>query len=766
MQHHVFAVCERSAKTASIASLENDVRLASLLHDLGKYTYRFEQRLDGFEKSGLDHSSAGAWAALHFYGQDGDAAAQAILGHHIGLQPAGGPPELRCEQLRNYLATDGPHTGTDLPEMLTAFRNDGFSLPCRETFDTAVHWDPGGESDHAAEMLDVRVLFSSLVDADFVETEAHFEGDATTLRRPRAAGPRLAARAALRRVIEAAAEQKHRAQREDTVSPTFLQLRRELLSVSLAAARRPPGLFTLTAPTGAGKTLSMLAFALAHAKRWKLRRVIMVIPYLTIIEQTARICRGLFDCRHAHFIVEDHSHARMNDESRDNVNPTVRQRRLLAENWDAPIVLTTSLALLESLHAHQPRRCRKLHNLARSVLLFDEIQTLPPHLASLTLASLSRLVHRFSATVVFSTATQPAFESLERTGSVSMLSSHGWRPSEIVPEIKMVDMFRLAGHRYQVEWRINNPLSWRALAAELHTQSAKGPVITIVNLKRHAIDLVNALLGANTSVPVLHLSTNLCPQHRERVLSEAVRMLKDGRRFVFVTTQCIEAGVDISARVVYRAMAPLESIAQAAGRCNRHGTEPAPGRVVVFLPEEEQYPPGAYETAAQQTKAFVAILMAEGIDPNKHNILSDPSLFRRYYEQLYQLGIHETKKASELMRAVVERDFPEVSRLYRMIDQDTIELLVPYDREAFETLIAEIERAGRLTRSWIARARPLAVNIHRPQAGDEAAAAIRPLPSGTDDFDADWFVLQEMTPGELYDCGLLGLKTLKASWFA
>jgi CRISPR-associated helicase Cas3/CRISPR-associated endonuclease Cas3-HD len=766
MREHVLAVCERSIKTASIASLENDVRVTSLLHDLGKYTDRFEQRLNGIEKSGLDHSSAGAWAALHFYGEDGDAAAQAILGHHIGLQPAGAPPEMRCEQLRNVLATEGPHTGSDLHGMLTAFRNDGFSLPCRETFETAVNWNPGGESEHAAEMLDVRVLFSSLVDADFIETEAHFEGDANTPRRPRAAGPQIAAGAALRRVIEAAAEQKHRAQQEDTVSPAFLQLRKDVLSASLAAASRRPGLFTLTAPTGAGKTLSMLAFALAHAKRWKLRRVIMVIPYLTIIEQTARICRGLFDCCHSHFVLEDHSNARMNDEARDNVNPIVRQRRMLAENWDAPIVLTTSLAALESLHAHQPRRCRKLHNLVRSVLLFDEIQTLPPHLVRLTLASLTRLVDRFSSTIVFSTATQPAFDTVERAGSASRLCSHGWRPSEIVPPKKMEAMFRLAGRRYRVEWRLNTPLPWKALAAELHSQSAKGPVIAIVNVKRHAIQLVNALLDANGSIPVMHLSTNLCPKHRECVLGDAFRMLRDGCGFVFVTTQCIEAGVDISAPVVYRAMAPLESIAQAAGRCNRHGTDPAPGRVVVFLPEEEKYPPGAYETAAQQTKAFVAMLVAEGIDLNEHNILSDPSILRRYYEQLYQLGIHETKKASDLVRAVVERDFPEVSRLYRLIDQDTIELLVPYEREAFETLVAEIEQAGRLTRGWIAKARRFAVNIRRPQVGDEAATAIRPLPPGIDDFQADWFILQEMTPGELYDRQLLGLKELKASWFA
>lgn len=760
MSHHLSGVCARAARMAAYTGFDEDTRLASLLHDLGKYTDRFEQRLDGLEKRGLDHSSAGAWAALTYYGSDGDAAAQSILGHHIGLQPAGAPWGVRCRELRKVLDSEAAHTGSDVRGMLGALRDDGFALPNREEFETNIPWNPGSQSEHAAEMVDVRMLFSSLVDADFIETEAHFNGGATIPRRPREVGPDLAHDAALQQVLAAAAERQQNAR----ATHVLMQLRNDLLANCLTAAEQPTGLFTLTAPTGAGKTLSMLAFALAHARRWNLRRVIMVIPYLTIIEQTARICHVLFGSSHPHCVIEDHSHARMDDGARDDVARVVRQRRLLAENWDAPIVLTTSLAALESLHAHEPRRCRKLHQLAKSVLLFDEVQTLPPQLAALTLASLSRLAGRFGSTVLFSTATQPAFDSLDLGGGVSQLSSSGWRPREIVLDIPR--LFTLSADRYTVEWRIENWVPWDRLAAELLKEAALSPVLAIVNLKRHATRLIEAMRAENADVRVLHLSTNLCARHRERVLDEAVFMLKNVRGFIFVTTQCIEAGVDISAPVVYRALAPLESIAQAAGRCNRHGTDPEPGRVKVFVPEDEGYPPGAYEAAAMHTRAFLSTLQAEGIDPNQHNVLSDPGLLRRYYEQLYGLGIHQTKKASELMRAVVERDFPEVSRLYRLIDQDTVNVLVPYDRDGFEELVDEIEQTGRLTREWIAKASPFMVSLRRPQPGDDAASALRPLPPGTNDYEAEWFTLQETTAGEMYDAELLGLKELKANWFA
>lgn len=763
MPQHVLPVCDRAIASASLLGLSEDARMAAVLHDLGKYSERFLARLRG-ELPGLDHSSAGARAALKHSGCFARPVALAIEGHHTGIPRGSGVLEDHVMRLDQQLRNE-KSTGPDWYAMIRRSHADGITPPRRGEFESAVAWTPGAGRDDAAEMLDVRLLFSTLVDADYIETEAHFQGDAQVPRRCRDSGPPLDAPAALARVLKAADERRRHAKATDKL----IELRETLREACLAAADLPAGAFTLTAPTGAGKTLAMLAFALAHAVRHPhIRRVVMVIPYLTIIDQTARICRELFDGLGPLVVLEDHSAAPASEVAPDNEDARVRQQRLLAENWDAPIVLTTSLNALESLHANGPRRCRKLHHLANSVLLFDEVQTLPPHLAELTLASLSRLSHRFKTTVVFSTATQPAFDALDAAGTVTKLCATGWRPTEIVgDEAQRQRLFDLASDRYSVTWRLSQPIGFDALAAELAERSERGPVIAIVNLKRHATALVEAIGGTKLGRPLFHLSTNLCPKHRERVLDEAFPLLKDGRPMIMVATQCIEAGVDISAPVVYRALAPLESIAQAAGRCNRHGTDPQPGRVVVFVPEEEGYPPGAYETAAQHTRSFIAELRKiDGIDPDRHNVLSDPTLLRRYYRQLYQAGIHESPKRAELLLATDERDFPEVARLYRLIDQDTINVLVPYDRKAFGTLVNQIEKERKITREWVANARPLAVSVRRPQSGDEAAAALRPLPPGIDDFEADWFVLQENSAGELYDPEVLGLKELKATWFA
>jgi len=759
MPQHVLPVCERAVTAATPLGIASEARLAAILHDLGKYSERFLARLEG-RLPGLDHSSAGARAALAHSGEGARPVALAIEGHHTGIPRGSGALDDHVARLERQLAGDAS-TGTGWREMVRFAHADGLAAPRRDDFRPAISWRPGSGRDDAAEMLDVRLLFSTLVDADFIETEAHFSGDAVVPRRPRAAGPPLDAPAALRCVVDAAARRR----REANATAELLALRELVREDCLAAAAHPVGLFTLTAPTGAGKTLAMLAFALAHACRHPhLRRIVMVIPYLTIIDQTARTCRDLFGDLGPLVVLEDHSAARVRQAAPDSENPVVRQQQLLSENWDAPIILTTSLNALESLHANGPRRCRKLHHLANAVLLFDEVQTLPPHMAELTLATLSRLSHRFGTSVVFSTATQPAFEALDAGGGVTALCASGWRPREIVSDVPR--LFDLAKGRYGVTWRLAVPTGWDALAAELVAAPSRGPVIAIVNLKRHATALIKAIQALNAGVPLFHLSTNLCPLHREHVLDEVLPLLNEGRPLILVATQCIEAGVDISAPVVYRALAPLESIAQAAGRCNRHGTDPQPGRVVVFVPEDEGYPPGAYDVAARHTRAFIAEVRAvHGIDPDRHNVLSDPSLLRLYYRQLYQAAYHESAGRAELLAATRERDFPEVARLYRLIDQDTINVLVPYDPKVYRSLVRRIEAAGALTREWVAEARRLSVGLRRPGPGDDAWNSLRPLPGAMPAHEAEWFAPAEQAEGAVYDVNLLGLTELRRNWF-
>lgn len=574
---------------------------------------------------------------------------------------------------------------------------------------------------HVGWMLDMRLLFSALVDGDFLDTEAHFNGTEEG-KRYRAAGPTLDPKDALR------ALERFRAsvQRDSKAEQQVVQLREDLWRACLAAADQLPGLFTLSAPTGSGKTLSMLAFALAHAKRHGLRRVVVVIPYLTIIEQTAAVYRSAFqeDFPEA-FVLEHHSLASglagTGDDSAERY-----WERLLAENWDAPIVVTTSVQFLDSLFSNRPSACRKLHRLAGSVILFDEVQTLPLPLAIPTLAALSHLSSRCRTTVVFATATQPAFDHLDR--EVRKWVAPGWQPREIAaPEINLFRCLR----RVEVRWPDPPvPTSWDNLCQEL---GKRDQALVIVNLKRHASHLAYRLFDEWRDA-LFHLSTAMCPAHRQAVLAAVRRRLEAEERCLLVSTQCVEAGVDVDFPAVYRAFGPLEAIAQAAGRCNREGRRPC-GEVVVFFPEEDSvFPDRSYERAASVAQSLLTELGTAHMD------IRDPALYRRYYERLYSLAKPEDLRR-ELQDAIRAFDFPEVARRYHVIAQDSISVLVPYREQIqdYEALTAEGQTKG-LSADWMRRAQPLVVSVPRPRQEDLIRQCLAPLPLRRGGVSDDWFV--------------------------
>lgn len=708
---HLQSVATRAAEFAAEFGAGNEARLAGLLHDLGKYGELFQSRLRG-EVSGIDHWSAGAWRVLDTYRHNGIAAALAVQGHHVGLQEAAKDalkalrPDILRVQHPLGLRLSEPQSGADAE----------IGLPSPESVTASVFDSQSGFA--TAAMLDLRMLFSALVDADFIETEAHFaaEGDS---KRYRAAGAPLEPARALDVVLA----HIRKLSTSGAVSERVQSLRTDLLKACLDAAISAPGLFTLTAPTGSGKTLAMLAFALKHAAAHNLRRVVLVIPYLSIIEQTVHVYRQVLEpVMGPGYVLEDHSLAgtRGQDSDTEDVEAT---QRLQAENWDAPIVVTTSVQMLESLFANRPSACRKLHRLARSVILFDEVQTLCAKLAIPTLAALSRLTERYGTTVVFATATQPAFHHLDR--HVKEHCACGWRPTEIVPsQLGLFDRAR----RTTVRWPdLKTTVTWDEIADELASQDA-AQSLCVVNLKRHALDLFRRLRSRGIAEDELfHLSTNMCPAHRKVVLAEVNERLRAGRPCRLVSTQCVEAGVDVDFPVVYRAWGPLESIAQVAGRCNRNGRLEA-GTVRVFVPEDDAYPSDAYQQAATVAR-IVAGLRALDID--------DPQMFRQYYERLYDI-LRPENRSPKLIDAILRKDFVDVAQLYRVIPQDAVNVLVPYDPGQFRALMEEVRSDG-LTRSWIARARPYAVSIYRPQRDSEVRGLITPLPAGRGEWAEDWF---------------------------
>jgi CRISPR-associated helicase Cas3 len=686
------------------------------------------------------------------YKQNGLAAALAVQGHHIGLQKADKDSlgELRPEFLVARHPLGLRLTEARLEPLLERLRLDGVALPPPPASGYTLTGPPGA----GARMLDVRMLFSALVDADFLETEAHFRRAPDGAKWHRPAGPSLQPSVALA-LLESHLKSLAQTTR---AAPEVSSLRADLLRDCLGSGSLSRDLFTLTAPTGAGKTLAMLAFALRHAQVHGLRRVVVAIPFLSILEQTARVYKDLFEPVFGpHYVLEHHSLAgtrREPGEGKGEADPQSEERRMdgwLRENWDAPLIVTTSVQILESLFANRPSACRKLHRLAGSVVLFDEVQTLPPKLAVPTLAALSRLAERYGSSVVFSTATQPAFESFDER--VREYSPGGWNPKEIVASVPA--LFQRT-RRFEVDWNLEPPRSWESIAQELvdHRQA-----LCIVNLKRHALALA-ALLKQRNLPGLFHLSTNMCPAHREQALAKVRQRLDAKEPCVLISTQCVEAGVDVDFPLVYRALAPLESIAQAAGRCNRNGRLQGQGLVKVFVPEDEGYPPGAYGQAASVTRFLFKTRGSESMD------LQDAELFRLYYHTFYCLtGLAESDQgeAKELDVAICCQDFPETAKLYRLIKQDAISVLVPFDEAAFGALTARLRKEGRLTAAWIQDARPHTVSLIRPKDDDPIQRFLAPAPVGKGETSDDWFVYLN---ADHYDRKLLGLTGAEDSWIA
>ncbi|MGQ9488300.1 MAG: CRISPR-associated helicase Cas3' [Armatimonadota bacterium] len=717
IKEHLRNVAELAAEFAKAFGADEEAYLAGILHDLGKYGDLFQKRLRG-EASGVDHWSLGAWSAFADY--KAVAAGMAIWGHHIGLQQMGSEsikglePTRLVQQHPLNLQLSEP----SLEVLKNRLQSDGLSV--RQP--SNMLYQP--QLDSLAQMLDVRMLFSALVDADFLDTARHFGEE-----RPQ--GPPLESGKAFE-VLQAKVEELASA---GSSSPEVQQMRDILWNDCIRAGDEPQGIFTLTAPTGAGKTLAMLGFALKHAQKHNLRRIVVVIPYLSIIEQTAQVYRDLFRNFPPGYIIEHHSLtgtraplSRGNDEQ----DEYARLQRYLSENWDAPMVITTSVQMLESLFANTSSACRKLHRLAQSVILFDEVQTLPLNLAIPTLQALSTLACRYRATVVFATATQPAFTHLHR--QVQLSGNLGWQPREIVQDVPK--LFGL-GKRVQVLRRDSQPISWQELARELqkHKQA-----LCVVNIKRHAKELALLLWKNGENGHVFHLSTNMCPAHRQAVLDEVRRRLAQGEPCLLISTQCIEAGVDVDFPIVYRAFAPLDSIAQSAGRCNRHGIRQT-GEVILFVPEEEKYPPGAYQQAAGVTRVH---LSTHSID------LYETGLYDSYYRTLYDITKPEVLNQN-LQHSIIAKDFPEVARQYRLIPDATINVLVPYDMEEYNTLANEARTYG-LTGGWIRRGRPLVVGIYRPHPSDTIMGFLEPIPIRGKP-SGDWFIYTEPSH---YHC-LLGL---------
>jgi CRISPR-associated endonuclease/helicase Cas3 len=702
VRDHLLEVANKAAQFALPFGAAEEAYVAGLFHDLGKYGDTFQLRLQGKAKS-VDHWFAGAWKAL--YMRHGAAAALAIQGHHLGLQRgdkgalrglAARPPRPFPSNLQ--LSHPG---GSAIEVILSRFAQDDLRVwePESSVMDDYAH--------AAAAMLDVRMLFSALVDADFLATERHFNG------KERQTAPVLdcdAMLASLQQYVELKAEQSR-------ASLQLNRLRGCLRQHCRTTAERSPGIFTLTAPTGSGKTLAMLEFALRHAKANGLRRVVSVAPYLSIIDQTADVYRSAMGIGSGEDETLLEHHSLVVDERNDGDDER-RERERLAENWDAPIVLTTSVQILESLFSNRPGAARKLHRLAGAVILFDEIQTLPLPLVVATLATLSRLVKHYNATVVFATATQPAFGKLSPI--VSRYAEGGWMADEI--NLDASSMFQAAR---RVDYRWSSPeeqRTWAEVADRMCNGEAQA--LCIVNTKKQASALYEQV--RQRVKDCIHLSTAMCPAHRRAVLDNCTSRLDAGKACIMVATQCVEAGVDLDFPRVFRAVGPLDSIAQAAGRCNRNQRR-ARGIVEIFRPADEQWPRDeAYKSAAN-----LAWTMRE-------RDLHAPQVFSDYFADLYRIQSLDQLEHSPLYQAILAYDFVAVANEYRLIKDGSVNVITPYGEGS---ALAQAVRNDRLTAEWVRKARSFSINVLRYQI-EKVPELFEPVPLANRRNAEDWYILK------------------------
>lgn len=723
LHEHLKLVADRAAEFASSFSASVEAQIAGLLHDLGKSGEAFQRRLKG-EISRVDHWSAGAWQALQLYQASGVAIALAIQGHHLGLQSASkdalqklSPDYLQQHPLKLTLSYATPDR----------LRAAGIELPAKSELTSLYQWGVN----NASSMLDVRMLFSALVDADFLETEAWFNRDEQGSRRYRPPALELEPEQAL----AALEDYVHELASRSTASPQIQALRSELFFECVAAGQYTPGIFTLTAPTGSGKTLAMLGFALAHAKHHGLKRIIVVLPYLTLIEQTARVYRQVFrkfvsEGDMPRYICEDHSLASSKADTTGTLSD-FNPEDLLSENWDAPVIITTNVQFLESLFSNRPSACRKLHRLARSVILFDEVQTMPLCLVVPSLGALSHLVTKYGTTVVFATATQPAFSHLH--DAVRKQASSGWQPREIVSNASA--LFYMAKRSRIILQKDGEAAAWDEIADSL---ASEAQVLCVVNTKKQAKRLFQAVKAKRGNV--FHLSTNMCPLHRSRTLEQVRSLLEHGRPCCLISTQCVEAGVDIDFPAVFRCLGPLDAIAQAAGRCNRNALWDS-GKVYIFRPQDEAYPDDAYRQATDIAISLLNRKRVTNLDT------ADLGLFTEYYRDLYSLrGISQSESNKDpLLEAIRREDFVEVSRRYRVIPRYTISVVVPYEKEEYSKLVEHVRQNG-LSYQWIISARPHTVSLYRPRSvSDQLYSLLEPVRISPDcsEESEEWFIYRK-----------------------
>lgn len=608
--------------------------IEGIMHDIGKYSAEFQRKLKG-ERLFVDHSTAGAQLAVEHYGDAvGRLLSYCIAGHHAGLPDYG--TLNKGGSLSFRLKADIPYyknyrTDIDLPEFKSKLPikiiNKDFTC-----FSISFY---------------IRMLYSCLVDADYLDTESFMENGNVNRNIGEDMGKLY------KKLME-------HLKGFDNKEGWLNKKRHEILERCLTMADSPRGIYSLTVPTGGGKTLSSLSFALKHSIINNMNRIIYVIPYTSIIEQNAEVFRKILGKEN---VLEHHSSYNYREDANDDADLFTRLK-YAEENWDIPVVVTTNVQFYESLFSNKSSKCRKLHNIANSVIILDEAQMTPTQYLRPCLMALSELVANYCCTVMLCTATQPALNEVMDNLDIKEIIKC---PGQLFEDLKRVNIMR------------KGSMDDAALSSELMSHNR---VLCIVNTRKHARELYKKIAAFDGAY---HLSTLMCPMHRRKILAEIKQRLSDKEICRVVSTQLIEAGVDIDFPVVYRSSAGLDSIAQSAGRCNREGS-PEMGSVYVFTSTEK------YSRALGWLSRTIS---AGESAMRRYDDLLCPDAISFYFRQLYDMERGSRFDNRKVLECFNERgselkfEFAEASARFKLIDDNTYPIVIPYDKDA-ERLINDV----------------------------------------------------------------------------
>lgn len=646
-----------------------------LLHDLGKYSIKFQERLcNNGEK--VDHATAGArvcWDKGGMY----RFMSYCIAGHHTGLLDTGGVSDA---------GTSGTMIGRSKKKL------EDYQAYKKEIEIPVIKSPPfmpvkAENIDFFSSML-IRMLYSCLVDADYLDTERFMKGGSI-----RDSGEPID------RLYEKFTKRIAGWLGNNDLG-TVNGRRTEILKHCMEMGKEEKGLFRLTVPTGGGKTVSSLAFALRHAKEHHMERVIYVIPYTSIIEQNAKVFAGILGENN---VLENHCNVDYG--SGEELKPM----QLAAENWDKPVIVTTNVQFFESLFSNKSSKCRKLHNIANSVIIFDEAQMLPNDYLKPCISAMEQILRYYRSSIVLCTATQPALKDL---------MSQEINITELCP--RMEEQFSFFK---RVSIRNLNKVPEEGLIQKL---CAERQALCIVNTRKRAQKIYQSIKGEG----VYHLSTSMYPMHRRRVLEEIRVRLQNREKCIVVSTSLVEAGVDLDFQTVYRQLAGLDSIIQAAGRCNREGMRScAECFTYIFKLEEPEYVPGQ----RQQTDVTESL-----ISDNRN--LEELETIEKYFRMLYHFRGQSLDK-KEILKKFYKGNFQfsSVDKEFRLIEENMKTVLITKENEA-QVILEELKIKG-FTKELARKMSKYCVNISENTFQKMAAAGM--LEGITEDMGEDYFVLRD-----------------------